>query len=290
MKEMKFKSYETLDFTDDFLFSKILSTDLDLTKELLEIILNKEIREVRLAEAEKAMKLTPLARGVRLDVYVKDEDNVVYDVEMQTTSPKDLGKRARYYQGIIDLNMIEAGMRFSDLDRSFVIFILKHAPKGIPKNLPVYTFRSRCDEDPEVVLNDDAVKVFVNAEGPLDGLSDGLKHFLQFIRDENPRDEFTEKLDGRVKRAREFKDWREEYMTLGMKYQEYFESGKEAGFESGYESGQKAGKETGMLEAQKIIIYSALDNAMTPSEIEEKLKIPKAVIDEVLEARKKQKA
>ena len=79
-------------------------------------------------------------------------------------------------------------------------------------------------------------------------------------------------------------------MTLGMKYQEYFESGKEAGFESGYESGQKAGKETGMLEAQKIIIYSALDNAMTPSEIEEKLKIPKDVIDEVLEARKKQKA
>ena len=278
MKEMKFKSYETLDFTDDFLFSKILSTDLDLTKELLEIILNKEIREVRLAEAEKAMKLTPLARGVRLDVYVKDEDNVVYDVEMQTTSPKDLGKRARYYQGIIDLNMIEAGMRFSDLDRSFVIFILKHAPKGIPKNLPVYTFRSRCDEDPEVVLNDDAVKVFVNAEGPLDGLSDGLKHFLQFIRDQSPRDEFTEKLDGRVKRAREFKDWREEYMTLGMKYQEYFESGKEAGFESGYESGQKA------------IINSALDSGMTPSEIEEKLKIPKAVIDEVLEARKKQKA
>ena len=37
------KSYEELTFADDFMFCKILSTDLDLTKELIEIILNINI-------------------------------------------------------------------------------------------------------------------------------------------------------------------------------------------------------------------------------------------------------
>lgn len=66
------KSYDTLDFTDDFLFCKILTTDLELTRELLEIILNTRIRKVKIAESQKGMKLTPYGRGVRLDVYVPE--------------------------------------------------------------------------------------------------------------------------------------------------------------------------------------------------------------------------
>lgn len=193
-----FKSYETLDFTDDFLFCKILTTDLSLAKELLEIILNKEIREVKIAEPQKSLKFTPYDRGVRFDVYVNDHDNVVYDIEMQTTEEQDLGRRARYYQGMIDLNMLESGMNFSDLSKSFVIFILKHKPMKVPANLPIYTFRYRCEEDPSVELKDDAVKVLVNAEGPTEALPEKLKNFLLFIRDSKPRDPFTEKLEGRV--------------------------------------------------------------------------------------------
>ena len=268
---MKFmKSYETLDFTDDFLFCKILTSDLSLTRELLEIILNEEIREVKVAEPQKSLKFTPYDRGVRFDVYVKDKDNVVYDVEMQTTEEVDLGKRARYYQGMIDLNLIESGMKFSDLSKSFVIFILKHRPREFPANLPIYTFRYRCDENPEVELHDEAVKVLVNAEGPTEKLSSRLRNFLEFIRDRTPRDEFTKKVDGQVKKARESKDWRVEYMTLEMKLQQY------------YDSGLKVGYDRCRQEMYESIISSALANHMTPSEIVEKLGIPEEVVTAIL--------
>lgn len=51
---------------------------------------------------------------------------VVYsdsNVEIQTTSSKNLPKRTRYYQGMIDLNAIEKGADYSEMPQSFVIFI-----------------------------------------------------------------------------------------------------------------------------------------------------------------------
>ncbi len=48
---------------------------------------------------------------------LKITTNSVYDIEMQTTLQKDLGKRTRYYQGMIDLNLIEKGAKYSKLKR-----------------------------------------------------------------------------------------------------------------------------------------------------------------------------
>ena len=53
--------------------------------------------------------MTAKSKGIRLDIYLEDDDNTVFNLEMQTTTYKELPKRSRYYQGIIDLNMIEKG-------------------------------------------------------------------------------------------------------------------------------------------------------------------------------------
>lgn len=267
------KSYETLDFTDDFLFCKILTSDLSLAKELLEIILNTEIREVQIAEEQKRIKHLRENRGVRLDVYLKDDENIVYDVEMQTTEEPDLGKRARYYQGMIDLNLLKSGKRYASLNKSFVIFILKHKPVSFPVNLPVYTFRYRCEENPAVELKDDAIKALVNAEGPTDGLSEKLRNFLLYIRDSRPRDAFTKRLADEVEKARESREWRTQYMTLGMKYDQFYDEGKAEGIN------------IGRADEQKSIINSALDHGMTPEDITKVLNVPENVVKHVLEER-----
>ena len=100
------KSYNELSFIDDFMFCKILSTNPDLTKELLEIILDIKILEIRFPEPQKTIEITADGRGIRLDVYVESgSDNsadgnhkTVYDIEMQTRLKNDLAKRSRYYQ------------------------------------------------------------------------------------------------------------------------------------------------------------------------------------------------
>lgn len=73
----------------------------------------------------------------------------MYDLGMQTTSgpEKELPKRTHYYQGMIDMNLIEKGADYEELNLSYIIFICTFDP--FKRGLPMYTFTSRCHEDGE---------------------------------------------------------------------------------------------------------------------------------------------
>ena len=88
------------------------------------------------------------------------------------------------------------------------------------KGLPVYTFENRCREDPDLVLDDEATKVLINAKGSRDNLSMEMSAFLDFLKDGKGSSDFTDKLQGAVESAREHKEWEVEYMTFRMKIQE----------------------------------------------------------------------
>ncbi len=223
----KEKTYEELTFADDFMFCKVLENDEELCKELIELFLNVKVRKVVCISKQKSIDITSDGKGVRLDVYVEDEANTVYDIEMQTVLKKDISKRSRYYQGMIDLNMIEKGAKYSDLKRSFVIFICLSDPFGM--NLPVYRFSSRCDELPGLKLNDEAYKIFVNASCTAKGMSVELKEFFEYLCRGSIKGEFVRRLESEVAKARKHEEWRMEYMKLFMRDMEKKEEGKEEG-------------------------------------------------------------
>ena len=89
----------------------------------MENILNIKIRDIVYVDYEETIQMTAKSKGIRLDIYVEDDDNTVFNIEMQTTTYKELPKRSRYYQGIIDLNMIEKDESYDILKESYVIFI-----------------------------------------------------------------------------------------------------------------------------------------------------------------------
>ena len=66
--------------------------------------------------------------GAKGDVYVEDGKNTVYDIEMQKVDTHELPKRSRYYQAMIDLNLIEKGDYYAKLKKSYVIFICLDNP------------------------------------------------------------------------------------------------------------------------------------------------------------------
>ncbi|MGN0484605.1 MAG: Rpn family recombination-promoting nuclease/putative transposase [Lachnospiraceae bacterium] len=119
-----------LTIANGFMFCKIMTTHPQLCKHLLEMILNVPIREIRFSESQKTIDLTADSKSVWLDVYVDDENGTVYDSEMQTSSNVNLPKRSRYYQGMIDLNLLEKGVDYRYLPKSFVIFICTFDPFG----------------------------------------------------------------------------------------------------------------------------------------------------------------
>ena len=151
----------------------------------------------------------------------------------------NLPKRMRYYQGMIDLNILEKGENYKNLKKSFVIFICTFDLFGLGRH--VYTFENRCIEDLELPLGDDTTKIILNTKGTLDDVSPEMKKLLNYIDGEAPSDEFTEELEQAVKKVRDNEKWRLDYMTLQMSYQEKFEQGLEQGLERGLERGIEHG-------------------------------------------------
>lgn len=221
------KNYEELTFTDDFMFCKILTKHQDLCKQLIEIILNVKIRKIEVELNQYPIELTYDGRGIRLDVYVEDDEGTVYDIEMQTTKKKDLPRRTRYYQGMIDLNLIERGASFSELKKSYIIFICTESP--FESNLPIYTFKNVCQEDNAILLDDDAVKVIVNAEGETSRANPEVKALLDYITTQAVESDFTKKINNAVSEAIDHQEWRSEYMTLAMRLNEERLAGRDEG-------------------------------------------------------------
>ncbi|MDE6606901.1 MAG: Rpn family recombination-promoting nuclease/putative transposase [Lachnospiraceae bacterium] len=228
-------SWEELGISNDFLFGKIMQ-DQELCKELIQMILpNLKIDHIEYPELQKTITPDMDAHGVRLDVYVKDDKETVYDIEMQVSDTKELPKRSRHYQGMIDLQLIDRGQHYKRLNQSYIIFICPFDLYG--KGRHIYTFENICKEDNSLSMGDGTVKIFLNTEGMLDDTDRKLKAFLDYVAGKEPEDPYVEKLKNAVKEARKNRKWRHEYMTLSMRDQENIEKGREEGLKEGEAKG-----------------------------------------------------
>ena len=126
---------------------------------------------------------------------------------------------------MIDLQLIDKGQLYDELKRSYVIFICPFDLYG--KGQHIYTFENICKEDGSIFMGDEAVKIFLNAKGTLDDVSDELKAFLDYVAGKKPKDAYVERLEEAVKEAKKNREWRHEYMTLLMRDQENVKKGEE---------------------------------------------------------------
>ena len=74
------KPWEELSFRDDYMFKRVMRHK-RFCKRMLEKILRIEIRDIRYLEDEKTIKTAYESKGIRLDVYVEDDRNTVYNVD-----------------------------------------------------------------------------------------------------------------------------------------------------------------------------------------------------------------
>ena len=228
-------AWEELQISNDFIFGKVMQ-DPKLCKELLQRILpGLKIDHIEYPETQKAIRPDIDAKSVRLDVYVEDGKGTVYDIEMQVGMSKELPKRTRYYQSLLDMQMIDKGEPYKKLKPSYIIFICPFDQFGMGRH--IYTFENICKEDKSVLLNDGTTKIFLNAKGTMDDVSPELKAFLDYVAGKKPADPFVDELEEAVKNARKNREWRHEYMTLLMRDQENIEMGMEIGKAKGMEIG-----------------------------------------------------
>ncbi len=176
----KFKRWEDLDITDDFIFTRVMRNK-RLCRTLLEMILKVKVGKIKFLTSHHAIQIDPNATGIIMDVYLKDENKVI-NVEMQASNHGDLPRRARYYQAAADIDTTPKGSEYSDLKQNYVIFICTFDP--FHKGKSFYTFQNLCIEhDEPIYLEDGTEKIFLNTSAKdlsnLDQKLQALYHYLQ---------------------------------------------------------------------------------------------------------------
>lgn len=131
------KQLNNLTLLDRFLFASVME-DKQSLELALSIIMGEEVSLRQPGEVEKEFRTMPWLRSIRLDVYSADDNNRIYDAEVQKRNTGGLAKRSRFYQALIDSTLLPPGegMNFhparviSDYDHAF-------RPVGA-RQIPVY--------------------------------------------------------------------------------------------------------------------------------------------------------
>ncbi len=230
-----------LTISNSFMFAKVMSEE-PFCKEMLQRILGVKIRKIEYIEAEKTILTLKDAKDIRLDVYLEDNEDTVYDIECQMTDTHELPKRSRYYQSQIDGSLIDKGYHYSKLKKSYVIFICTFDP--FEKGRHVYDFTRRCEGDHDLKLKDETHVIFLNTTGVKNDCSKKLRNFLDHMNGRKvENDSFIEELDKSVAFNNKDKIWRKNVMTLAMEYMTREIMGEERGRKLGEEIGKKLGEE-----------------------------------------------
>ena len=218
----------------------------DLLEELVRLILPELKFEHLIIHNQESIEIGRDIHGVRFDLLTTSEDGTIVEIEMQVVNRKYLPKRLRYYESAADTFFLDKGHSYIELKDSYIIMICPFDFFG--KGRHVYTFTNRCKEDNSLELGDGTTKIILNAVGTLNDIDDRprLKAFLDYVVGIVSDDEYIQKLDRAVKKARMNKDWRREYMTLMMRDLE----------------NKELGREEGRVEGQQDALVTAIKNIM----------------------------
>ncbi|MBR7064357.1 MAG: Rpn family recombination-promoting nuclease/putative transposase [Treponema sp.] len=230
------KYWNSLTITNDYIFCKVFQ-DEELCRKMLEILLDVKIRHLKYPDAQKDLRASYLAKGIRLDVFTEDK-NRVFDVEIQNAHKEDIPLRTRYYHSTMDTALLKKGNFYTDLKESYVIFLCKFDPLG--KGQPIYTFQMRDKENPKTILGDKTYTILYNVTD-IAKLKDGeKKDFLNYIAQGVNNSSFTNKIEKRVQEVKNDEDWRVEFMTLEMVIKEREREAVKRGIQRGMQQGSHA--------------------------------------------------
>ena len=228
---------------NDAMFAEVMRRK-DLCIGLLETIFEgRRIRDIVYEdglspEAQKYIAFNPGNKSIRLDVYFEDDDTV-YDIEIQKADKGNLPRRTRMYSSMMDANMLDKGLEYEELKDSYVIFICMFDP--FEKGLARYTFRSICEEAEGLPLGDGRCIMFLNTKGSIGELGEDMDAFFGYINGgvssigtgKDSGNEFVERLDECVLDINGDEDWRQGYMKYELNLIEKYKDGEAKGISIG---------------------------------------------------------
>ena len=263
------KRLQDLTIKDNFMFGAVMSIEENCIA-FLEMVLGFPIEKVVVSK-ERSMIYHPEYRGVRLDIYARDEKHTHYNVEMQTRRQADLGKRSRYYHSQIDMECLKKGLSYEELPDTFVIFICDFDPFGC--GLYYYSFQNECQEDTHAKLCDGNKTIFLSTRGKnKEQMPQSLVKFLKFVEadlaesEEDFDDELVRQFQTSIRKIKTSREMGERYML----FEELLKEERQEGLAQGRQ--ENAREYILEVLADKGEVPAALKEALCEVDSEEELK------------------
>ena len=285
------KKWESLTFTDDFIFSRVMH-DEHICRQVVELILGVRIGEIRYLSAQDEHKTDPDSMRIIMDVFLRDENRII-NVEVQTGHKKELPKRSRYYQSVADVSTTSTGTKYRDLPENILIFICTFDPFN--RNYPRYTFQYICNEDKRIKLKDGSLRIFLNTKATkLSTLDQKLQEFYHYLRDGVADSTLTQEISSKITTLKNNSIERRYYMTLALKmadieydaYEEGFDKGRKdglkTGLQQGIEQGMQQGRKEGTHETKLETAKNFLSMGFPPEQVAQGTHLPLDVVQKLL--------
>ena len=128
MANRKAGEIERLPLTDDYIFKRVFAFEGNesVLKDLLEAILNRDIKEVTIKNPEIIPYEKDEKRGL-LDIKAETDDGTVLDIEMQMEDKKNTDERGTLYLANMITSQLQVGDDYKNLKKSIVIFITNYS-------------------------------------------------------------------------------------------------------------------------------------------------------------------
>ena len=238
--------FANLTIQSDFIFKKVMSRK-RICKHLLEELLQIEIADIKYLEAEKTLEPEYTSRGIRLDIIVADDKNTHYNLEMQVKNNKNsdtdtyvLPKRSRYYQALLDIDLLQKGQPYDLLPPTFIIFICVF--DFFEHGNYVYTFKKCCLENRELELPDEATTMILNTKGTHGDISKDIKSFYDYVNNHIVTTDFTKQIDDEISYLKLDTKVRREFMLMEARLLDERREGKAEVIAEGKEIGLAEGE------------------------------------------------
>lgn len=239
------KPIDELTFSHDFIFGKVMSEP-KICKLLLENLLGIKVGKITYPTLQKVLRPKYKSKGVRIDVFAEDA-KALYDIEIQISRKKDLAKRMRYYQSLIDADFLLRGRDYSELKTSYIIFICLYDPFG--KGLPVYEFERTCKNNKNINFGDKSYFVCYNMKGFDKKSRKAINEFSKYVLKGDVTGDFSKTLDDAVRQVKLDEKYRREYMFGRLNYYDDMEAATKRGIRRGMKKGMEKGLAKGRVEA-----------------------------------------
>ena len=247
LKAGTFIPYKELPLSHDFMFAEIMRQP-EICRLFLEALLGRPIEKIVYITKQQEVSDSFTSHGIRIDVYLRDEANTVYCVEMQTTTGKILFKRIRYYQSAIDRHNLSKGEHYSLLPESFIIMICTKDLFGY--GLALYERKITMAGCEEIDYSDGSHVYLLNSAYTTPNADPAILEFLNCIRTNNTdaaayKTKLMREVVPAIVKLRDDPKKEAEYMTTEAKLMDIEFFAKQAGLKEGREEGREEGFEEG---------------------------------------------